>query len=437
MLKEEFQKLKQDEIKWIKLKDASQSKTNYIRERCYFLISLIDDMKFIDISRLKAGQDVSEVIKASKVTEDVNKIIFDDYSKNNYGFIWGEGKDASVNEDMSIQVFNDNENVYILSKNKIFANADSSNMFSEIYRGYKEIIFNNFDTSYVIDMSDMFAGCDCLEGIDFNNFNTSKVVYMDRMLAGCKKIKELDLSNFDVSNVKSMENMFDACTNLIVGEISFKNGSYKLEFKEVEKNINKDFKNTYISEYYKIINEIYKTPSEYSEMKYSLLYFNDDDIPDLMADYNGYFVSLYVYANDKLYTVVDSWPYGVGGNHGYEFDKGTISNWNSDYAGFISTKSLYILKDNMEFEEFWNTNAGNIEDLEESEYSIYSKILEEETPHLGYYHNGEKFNNEEEYNAALRKCLDENNYLDKKLEYIVKDVSWEEIILELGKLANK
>lgn len=192
--------------------------------------------------------------------------------------------------------------------------------------------------------------------------------------------------------------------------------------------------NTYVSEYSKVINETRQIFPEYSDMKYSLMYFNNDDIPDLLIDCSGYFISLYVYSDGNLHTVVESWPYGVAGNAGYIFEKGSISNWNSDYAGLVVTDSISVLNKNMKFDEFWYRGTGaEPDDLEDPEYL---KIIEEETPYFGYYCNGEKFSNKEEYDVALNKCLEENNYSGKQLEYIVRDVSKEEIILELNKLLD-
>ena len=192
--------------------------------------------------------------------------------------------------------------------------------------------------------------------------------------------------------------------------------------------------NTYVSEYSKVVNETSQILPEYSNMKYSLMYFNNDDIPDLLIDCSGYFNSLYVYSDGKLHTVADNWPYGAAGNGGYNFEKGSISNSNSDYAGLVVTNSISILNKNMKFDEFWYRGTGAKPDnLEEPEYL---KIIEEESPYFGYYLNGEKFSDVEEYNLALKKCLEENNYSGKQLKYIVRDVSKEEIIFELNKLRN-
>lgn len=61
----------------------------------------------------------------------------------------------------------------------------------------------------------MFAGFENVKSIEWNNVvDTSRVVAMKEMFAGCYKIPHLDLSSFDVSNVKYMDGMFSTCRNL-------------------------------------------------------------------------------------------------------------------------------------------------------------------------------------------------------------------------------
>jgi len=61
---------------------------------------------------------------------------------------------------------------------------------------------SNFDTSNVIYMNHLFAGCDKLKEIKgLNKFNTKKVKNMAGLFSGCKELEYLDLSNFDTSNL--------------------------------------------------------------------------------------------------------------------------------------------------------------------------------------------------------------------------------------------
>lgn len=70
---------------------------------------------------------------------------------------------------------------------------------------------------------------------------------------------------------------------------------------------------------------------------YSLIYFNNDSIPELVVGLDGYWVSMYTYDKNenKAYEVIDAWPYGARGNVGYEYlpKKNFMRNYNSDYGG--------------------------------------------------------------------------------------------------------
>lgn len=72
---------------------------------------------------------------------------------------------------------------------------------------------------------------------------------------------------------------------------------------------------------------------------YSLIYFDSDDIPELVAGLDGYWISMYTYAPDEgnVYTVMDQWGYGAMGNTGYEYlpKKNYLRNYNSDFAGAV------------------------------------------------------------------------------------------------------
>lgn len=76
------------------------------------------------------------------------------------------------------------------------------------------ITFNNYNTSYITDMQEMFAWNKSLKSLDLSNFDTSNAHTMDRMFNNCSALTELDLSNFDTSNVTSMSCMFLECNSL-------------------------------------------------------------------------------------------------------------------------------------------------------------------------------------------------------------------------------
>ena len=77
-----------------------------------------------------------------------------------------------------------------------------------------KIDLGSFDTSHVVNMSNMFVSCNNLTDLDLSNFDTSNVTNMSSMFASCNNLTDLDLSNFDTSNVTNMGAMFSGCSNL-------------------------------------------------------------------------------------------------------------------------------------------------------------------------------------------------------------------------------
>ena len=74
---------------------------------------------------------------------------------------------------------------------------------------------------------------------------------------------------------------------------------------------------------------------EDSDAKFSLVYFNNDDVPELVAGVSGYSVTLYQFVDGYIYPIVDDWGYGAGGNGGYDYyvKAALIENFNQDGAG--------------------------------------------------------------------------------------------------------
>ena len=129
---------------------------------------------------------------------------------------------------------------------KIYANEDSSYMFSDM-TDLRSIHFgDNFDTSRVTNMQGMFKSSTALTSLDVSKFDTSNVtnfclmfayLQLDKidgvenfvtaeatniedMFAYCSKITSLDLSNYETSKVWNMHGMFTGCTSLKTVDIS-------------------------------------------------------------------------------------------------------------------------------------------------------------------------------------------------------------------------
>ena len=84
----------------------------------------------------------------------------------------------------------------------------------------------NLNTSYVKNMSGMFAKCSNLETLDLSHFNTEKVTTMAQMFYGCTKLHNLNISSFNTENVSYMNGMFEGCSGLNTLDLSHFNTRY-------------------------------------------------------------------------------------------------------------------------------------------------------------------------------------------------------------------
>ena len=92
-------------------------------------------------------------------------------------------------------------------------------LYPKDYRTMKQVK-DIFNTSNVINMSDMFDGCQSLTTLDVSNFNTSNVTNMGGMFEYCRSLTSLDVSNFNTSNVINMYSMFNGCNKLTTLDVS-------------------------------------------------------------------------------------------------------------------------------------------------------------------------------------------------------------------------
>ena len=78
----------------------------------------------------------------------------------------------------------------------------------------KSIKLGNFNTSKVVDASNMFQGCIALTDLDVSSFDTSKMENLNAMFYQCQSLKSLDLSNFITSSATEMISLFYGCSSL-------------------------------------------------------------------------------------------------------------------------------------------------------------------------------------------------------------------------------
>ena len=87
----------------------------------------------------------------------------------------------------------------------------------------EKISFIKFKRKNIIDMSEMFYGCNNLITINFYKFKTDNVTDMEGMFYGCNSLITLNLSNFNTNKVTNMQNMFDGCSSLVYIEFGIFN----------------------------------------------------------------------------------------------------------------------------------------------------------------------------------------------------------------------
>ncbi len=114
----------------------------------------------------------------------------------------------------------DKSTIVIYSPGTIYAPQNSGSLFvvdpsePDFFRSLRSIEFNNFDTSKVTSMFQMFNGCSSLTSLDLSNFDTNKVEGMSYMFMGCSSLTSLNVSNFDTNKVEGMSYMFLGCSSL-------------------------------------------------------------------------------------------------------------------------------------------------------------------------------------------------------------------------------
>ena len=144
-------------------------------------------------------------------------------NKKVYGYLVDSGltieeTDSSTSTTVNKSLYN----LYIVSEAQTFAPNDSSFIFSFYkYENSKYIsnlisinFNNNFNTSKVTNMNNMFRYCLSLTKLDLSNFNTTNVINMYGMFHSCSSLTSLDLSSFNTINLSDLSYMFYECSSL-------------------------------------------------------------------------------------------------------------------------------------------------------------------------------------------------------------------------------
>lgn len=136
-------------------------------------------------------------------------------------------------------------------------------------------------------------------------------------------------------------------------------------------------------------------------LTYDLIYFDEDEIPELVVGHTGYWVSMYTYSAGTLYTVMDGWGYGAMGNHGYEYIPygNVVLNYNGDLAGAIMWEFYGRMNDSHEIESCYEESlsmwmfkdANHNHQIDEGEWQEGEQ----------YYYYGENELTAEKYDSFL------------------------------------
>lgn len=139
----------------------------------------------------------------------------------------------------------------------------------------------------------------------------------------------------------------------------------------------------------------------YVELTYDLIDFDGDEVPELVIDDYGYWVSMFTYAGGTLYTVMDQWAYGAMGNYGYEYLPGqnVLRNYNADGAGAIMWTSFEKIGSSHEMESYYEQSLSQWMFKDKN----HNYLQDEDEPYEedAFYYYGEQEITEQEFTSYL------------------------------------
>ena len=197
----------------------------------------------INFTSSKVMSDLEDLLKTDMSQDIIPKIlnIYNEMNKNEIDLIYNIPNDSRDIKIFGFEFVHRNKDICkIIYQNEEYDLTDTfdlkninSNQLKIKLKGINNVIyldhmfdgcsqlshlsdFSNWDTTYVISMSQLFEGCKFEKLPDISNFNTSNVLFMLKMFSGCSSLKSLpDISKFNTSNVIDMKKMFKSCESLI------------------------------------------------------------------------------------------------------------------------------------------------------------------------------------------------------------------------------
>lgn len=164
--------------------------------------------------------------------------------------------------------------------------------------------------------------------------------------------------------------------------------------------------------------------SEDSDLQFDLIDLTGSDMPELIADHNGYFLQVFGWKDGGVVMLGEEyWPYGAAGNDGYEYLPGgnVIRCCNSDYAGAV------------QYENYYNINSAN--ELSPLPMEVLCIRYFIDVNGNGWPDDSEPYTEEPIYyvgDAEVSKEVYESNQVQGEFQWISGDMSAEEILSQLG-----
>lgn len=183
----------------------------------------------------------------------------------------------------------------------------------------------------------------------------------------------------------------------------------------------KDFSSNYKEDFSQIIKQ--ESLNSNTDLGYNLIYFDEDDIPELVTGLDGYYISLYTYKDGIVYTLMERWPYNISGNIGYEYVpyKNSLRNYNTEYAGAIHYTTYSKMTDQYTIDTVATIKLVNFDDANKN------GILDPEEE-ISLDFSGVTYLNNEEVSYEDCEKYDVGEY-----EFIRPILSIEDILSSLGR----
>ena len=174
----------------------------------------------------------------SSISTTTTKVVFG-LSSDYPNITSGNGTLVGATSQDLIYSYNSNNTLYILSDRIISFNANSNQMFYN-KQNLTSIVFENIDTSNVVNMTSMFYGTNGLVTLDLSAFDTSSVTTTNTMFSyssgNASKLTTIYVSDmWDMSHVTSSNNMFKQAQKLVGGNgTTYKSNSTNVTYARVD-----------------------------------------------------------------------------------------------------------------------------------------------------------------------------------------------------------